>query len=136
MSTSRQYAVTAVLDGQPLGVFDSFSGGGVDSEELKYRPGGMAEEISLGGQRMVENVTIARLYDLVRDHAQVPQLIARVGKGEVVVSKQPLDTDGNVFGRPLVYRGKLKRVTPPEHDSTSNDAATIELEVSTVSQVA
>ena len=60
---------------------------------------------------------------------QVHWLASRAGKGSVVITKQPLDIDGNPWGDPITYKGKLKAVTPPEHDSTSNTEALLELEV-------
>jgi hypothetical protein len=115
---------------QNLGIWDKKSGGEVDSEEYKYSPGAMAGTISLGGRKNVGNVTVSRLYRLMRDHTSEHQmLITGVGKARATVSQQPLDVDGNVFGPPLVLRGTLKRVTPPEVDSESSDAAMVELEI-------
>jgi len=136
MSRQDQGAITVVIDGENTGIWDKLSGGEVDSEETKYKPGGMAKEISLGGSVNTGNVTISRLYVLARDHVKIKQWISRVGKAVVTVSKQPLDVDGNAFGDPLVYNGILKMVTPPELDSESNDAALVELEVSTSGTVA
>lgn len=129
-SRADQYAVTVTVDGRAIGTFDTFSGGEVDSEETKYRPGGMAAQVSLGGPVNVGNVTVGRLYDGVRDDELVPWLRSRIGKGAATVTRQPLDTDGNVFGRPWVYTGVLKMLTVPDHDSNSADAAMLELEVS------
>jgi len=78
MSTSRQYQVTVTIDGVDYGVWDTFSGGEVASEEVKYRPGGMAAQVSLGGSTTVENITVSRLYVLERDHVIVHQLMSRV----------------------------------------------------------
>jgi hypothetical protein len=111
-----------------LGVFDTMKGGEVDSDEQKYRPGGMADPVSLGGAVTMGNVTVSRLYVLERDHATIHQLLSVVGKAGITVSKQPLDTNRVPYGRPLVYTGKIKTVTPPEHDSTSSDPAMLEIE--------
>lgn len=139
MSRQDQYNVTVVVtfngETRSLGTFDKMSGGLVDSEELKYRPGAMGAQVSLGGYKSVENITVSRLFDLSRDLPQVPWLIAAAGKGDVTVTKQSLDVDGNAFGSPLVYSGRLKKVNPPDVDSESNDAALIELEISTASTV-
>jgi hypothetical protein len=81
-------------------------------------------------------VTLSRLYVLNRDHDRIHWLISRAGKGTCVVSRQPLDVDGNAYGRPLVYTGTLKAVTPPEVDSESSDAAKIELEITPAGTVA
>ena len=103
-------------------------GGEVDSDEQKYRPGGMADPVSLGGAVTMGNVTISRLYDLDRDHSIVHTLLSLVGKATISVAKQPLDINRVPYGRPLIYKGKVNTVTPPEHDSTSSDPALIEIE--------
>jgi hypothetical protein len=131
-----QYDVKVSVDGQDLGTWDKFTGGEVDSDETTYKPGGMAPRISLGGSVNVGAVTVSRLFDLTRDEPLVHWLISRAGKGQAVVSKQPLDVDGNVNGRPLVYSGKLKQVNPPEVDSESSDAALVALEMTPAGTVA
>lgn len=131
MSRVDQRAVTLAIDGRDFGVWDKKSGGAIDSEGTKYRPGALGAMVALGGPTMVDNVTLQRLYVLERDHAEMPFLQGRVGRGNCTVTEQPLDVDGNAFGRPLVYTGKLKRVTPPDIDSESSDAALIELEIDT-----
>ena len=135
MSRLDQYDVKVTVDDVDLGTFDKLSGGEIDSEETTYKPGGMGARVSLGGSVNVGNVTVSRLYQLNRDHLLVHWLITRAGKGEIVVAKQPLDVDGNVFGRPIVYSGRLKQVNPPEVDSESSDAALIELEMTPVGTV-
>lgn len=130
MSRLDQYSVTVTLDGSPLGVFDKMTGGEIDSEETKYKPGAMAPQVSLGGSVTVNNVMVSRLFRLNRDPALLPALKSRVGKGTVRVSKQSLDVDGNPFGTPLVYTGILKQLTFPEPDSESSSAALLALEVS------
>jgi len=123
-----QYDVRVSVDGTDLGTFDTLTGGEVDSEETTYKLGGMGPRVSLGGSVNPGNVTVAVLYDLQRIHTLVHWLIQRVGKASAVVSKQPLDVDGNAFGRPISYPARLKQVNPPEVDSNSSDAAVLELE--------
>lgn len=130
MSREDQYNVTVEVGGENLGTWDKLSGGEIDSEEAKYRPGGMAAQVSLGGYRNVGNLTVSRLYDLTRDHSRMAFLLNRVGKADVTIVKQSLDVDGNAFGKALVYTGKLKAVTPPDHDSESSDPAMLEIEIS------
>jgi len=117
------------IAGRNLATWDAQTGGAVDSEEFTYKPGAMAEPVSLGGSKTTENLVIRRLYRLNRDHIISDWLMRQVGKADVVITKQPLDSDGNAWGNPITYRGTLKRVTFPEHDSTSSDAALIEIEV-------
>jgi hypothetical protein len=136
MSRVDQYDVRVTIDGRDLGTFGRMAGGEIDSEETTYKPGGMGPRISLGGSVNVGNVTVGILYDLASVHTLVHWLISRVGKATMVVNKQPLDVDGNAFGRALVYSGKLKMVTPPEPDSEANDAAFLELEMTPAGTVA
>jgi hypothetical protein len=125
-----QHRVTVVVDGKKLGVFDVLTGGETDSDELKYKPGGMAPAISLGGTVTVGQLIVSRIYQLSRDHAQVHWLLGRVGVGQATVTKTILDPNKNAYGKPLVTKGILKRVTPPEVDSNATgDAAIIELEI-------
>lgn len=141
MSRADQYDVTVTVrhpslpQDLNLGTFDSFDGGEVDSEETKYFPGGMAQQISLGGRKTVGNVTVGRLYDLTRDHVDMGTLLGLVGRASVTVTKTSLDVDGAAQPQPLVYEGKLKSVTPPGHDSESSDAATWEMEISSATVV-
>lgn len=128
---TKNWDVTAWLDQVgPLGTFDTCTGGGVDSEELKYHLGGMSGVITLGGLSEVDNLVIGRIYLLERDHVIVGRLLDVPGKVGMVICKQPLDGDGNVWGRPIIYIGTNKRCTPPDHDSNAGaDAALIELEM-------
>lgn len=136
MSREDQYNVTVSIDGTNLGTFDKMSGGEIDSDETRYRPGNLGPHVSLGGSVNVGNLTVQRLYDLSRDHTKVAFLKGRVGKGTMVVSKQSLDVNGNAFGKPVVYTGKLKQLTLPDVDSESSDAAMIELEMTPFGTVA
>src|SRR5262245_29705370 len=104
MSRADQYAVGVTIDNTYTGIWDKMTGGEVDSEETKYKPGGLAREVSLGGSVNLGNVTVSRLFDLRRDLPLIKTWMNRVGKAEVTVSKQSLDVDGNVFGPPLVYQ--------------------------------
>lgn len=140
MSRSDQYDVTVVIKAGgslatdlDLGTFDTFEGGEVDSEETKYWPGGLGQQISLGGRRTVGNVTVGKLYDQTTDHPNMGTIMGLVGKNTVVVTKTSLTIDDVAVAKPLVYEGKLKSITPPSHDSESGDAATWEMEVSSAS---
>lgn len=123
------YDVRVSIGGVALGTFDKMEGGDVDSKELKYAPGAMGEEESLGGKRTVSNITVRRLYKLPRDHAHSQRLINWAGKADMTVSKQPLDINGNTWGSPLVWRGTMKRVKFPDVDSEGTDAGLLEIEM-------
>ena len=105
------------------GIWDRKEGGEIDSEENKYKPGAMGQEISLGGPVSVGNVTFSRYYDWIRDDPLLPWLKNGVGAARGYLGVQMLDVNGSKQGALMTYGGTLKTLTPPELDSTSNDAA-------------
>ena len=137
MATGRsdQYLLTLSVDGTQCGTFDDADGGSVDSAELKYRPGGMGDEVSLGGPQTVSNVTLTRGFDRTRDKALLAFLISRCGKGNATVVKQPLAADKNAIGDPIVYTGKLKAYKPAKVQASANTVDTYDFEISTNSTV-
>lgn len=130
-----QWANTVTIDGVAWGVWDTLGGGEVEAEETKYRPGGMAAEVSLGGYTSVGNLTLGRLLTKAQWEPMATLMRTKVGKATVSVSRQPLDVDGQPFGKPLVYSGTLMNVTPGDTDSNSSDAQVWEITVSTVGTV-
>lgn len=129
MSRQDQVRVSLTVNNTDYGVWDTMSGGEVDSEEVTWRAGGLSKRVSLGGPQEVGTITLTRLYDLTRDHTRIHDLINGAGNARAVVTVQPLDANANAFGKPLVYPGTLKKVQPPERDSNSSDVAEIEIEV-------
>ena len=115
------------VDSTFLGVWDQFSGAAVDSEESKYRPGGYDEEISLGGRRTFDNITLARYWD---DwvNAVYPWLARRAGKARCYIVRYPMTADFVQLGSGLGFQGTFKRVVVPDYDSMGTDAALIEVE--------
>lgn len=123
MTTSQQSLITVVVDGRPLGTFDTFSGGEVSAEVPKSRPGGMVGEKTHAALPTYGDVTIGRELDRVRDLEVYRSLLPRVGRAPVSISKQLLDDDGAPAGRPLTYTGRLNNMTDPEADSNSTDVS-------------
>jgi hypothetical protein len=120
--------VTAIVDGQSLGIFDNLSGAEADSEEAKYRPGSMDQEISLGGRRTLSNITIDRYYDIFRDHPLAKWLFKKTGQARGTLARTPMTTAGVIAGEPHWFGGTLKRVKEPDTDSMGTDVAKLELE--------
>lgn len=128
--TQANFLVSVVVGGVQLGTFDTFDSGETTAEDAKYSPGGMAQEINLVTRRSHGNVTVTRYYDVLRDDANMRWLITQVGKAQGSVSSQPLNADGVPVGQPTVYTGQLVRAKGPDVDSSSDDAAMMELEFS------
>ena len=125
------YNVTVIIagtDGQKCKfVFDTMKGGSIQAKVTKYRPAnGTEDEILLGGAKVVSDVTMQAImtYDM---YLWLPWMISQAGKGDIYVNKQPIDRDGNAYGKALNYKGKLGDVTPPDTDSQSDKAALLGL---------
>lgn len=127
MQRQDTYSVRVVVDGRDLGIWDKQNSPETDSEETTYKPGGLGDQIALGGSQTRSNITVSKLYgeDV---HSIYHWLDARAGRASGTVMRQPLDADGNAWGRPIVWNVRLKRVAPPEVDSESSSAALLELE--------
>jgi len=123
------FIVTLKVGTVSYGVWDKKTGGAVDSDDIKYFPGGMLPPISLGGKRTTDNVTLQRNYDRVDDHNKIEALLAAAGRGAVVITQRPMDPDGNPSpGKAIQWIGKLKRVEVPDVDSESTTASLITIE--------
>ncbi len=113
-----------------LGVWENRTGGGGDSEETKHREGGMGIYVSLGGPQTIDNVTVARRYDLVRDSPIVAELYRARGKARVTVVEQDLDEFGVADGATHTWSGKLKSVAKGDSNANSTDVRMITCEIS------
>ncbi len=127
----KDYLLTLKVGKRQTGIWDKQTGGGVDSEDEKYQPGGGQPKIALGGEQEIDNITLQRYYDLDRDHTDlIKYLLNAVGGTRIVYVKQPLNAEGVPFGDPLVYNGVLKKCDPPEVDSESSSAGMLSIELS------
>jgi hypothetical protein len=116
-----QYLITVQIDGLgPLGVYDNYSGGDATANPPKHRPGGMGPEISYLALPTFNDVTVGRVYDEGRDHELIATLRTLVGRVYGTVIEQPLDADGNPWGSPRTFRGRIASVKDGKTDSTSN----------------
>lgn len=125
-SLKNEWRVAVFIDAPGLGnlnAFDQSTGGAGESAEKKYREGGEIEQSVLGGARMRSNVTVERLWKTERDGPIAKALDNARGR-LMTVNKQPRDADGNDFGDPIIYKGKVKTVTLPDTDSNDDDGET------------
>lgn len=131
---TRRVSVTVFRPGTDIpiikGIWDTKTGGQLDSEESLYHPGAMVTPISLGGRQNPENITLTRLCHVGRDWQAIPALMNGVGKSRVTITDDVLDFDGNDLGvGGLTWTGTLKRCQPPPANSEDSGPAMIEIEV-------
>lgn len=124
------FLVTLSIDGTDLGVWDKWDGGDKDSASVKYRSGGDPAEEDLGGPVTFSDITLTRNYRLSRDAGILGFLFQKVGVGNCVASKYPLNRDYSVFGPYIQAQGPLKTVTDPKVDSNASNPATLVLVLS------
>jgi hypothetical protein len=115
------------LKGVPLGVWDKKTGGAIDSDDIKYYPGGMQPPIALGGKKTTDNITLQRNYDRHDDHDKINTILNAVG-GIITIAQRPMDPDGNEYGKTVTWAGRLKRVEVPDVDSESTTASLVTIE--------
>ncbi len=117
---SLQVYSSALPNGGDLGVFDQFAGGDVTATPAKYRPGGMGPEITYLALPVYADVTLTRVYDEGRDQALIATMHTLVGNTYATVTLQPLDQNGNPWGIPRTYYGRIASVKDGNADSTSS----------------
>lgn len=125
-SAQRQFLVKVV------GVDEYFAnktGGNIGADTNKVYDGGSLVPDVMSSPAEVDNITVARAFDLIRDEAMVTLMRGRVGKWRTTVSVTPTDEDLVAVGKPVVYANALLvGFTEIEVDASSGDAATFELE--------
>ena len=130
MARQDEFLCTVTVEGEKLGVWDKHDGGASTAQDAKYRPGGLGSEVSRGGPKSVDNVTVGREYDPSRDHVLSRRLGDMAGWARGTIALQPLDRNKVPFGDPFVRNGTLIKVTPPNYDSNASGIAMFELEFS------
>jgi hypothetical protein len=130
VATEQQFLVTVNVDTiGDLGVFDKRTGGDNTVASVKHRPGGMGPEKSYSSLPTYSVVSVTRVYERVRDHELVRLLRTLSGSARATVIEQPLDSDGNAYGVPTTWRGRLSNVKSGGADSTSVTLRMFEIDV-------
>lgn len=109
---------------------------GLKAKSTQYRPAnGLENELSLGGPRKSDSITLTRLYDITIDQ-KAHWLLSQTGRAIAVVTKQPLDDNGHPFGTAQIQRGKLDEFITSGTDSESDKPALCTFMVTTETNVA
>lgn len=129
MSSQSQSLITVVVDGVPMGTWDTLSGGNTTATPTKRRPGGTSKQDVARARGVTDDLTVGREYKNERDVAPLRALRPRVGRASVVVTDQPLDDDDVPFGSPTTFTGLLSSLSIGDVDSDSDDFRMCELGV-------
>jgi hypothetical protein len=132
MSTQSQANVTLSKTGRDDGTWAGRTGGEVDRNVSDYYPGGMQPAKKLFAVPTTGDVTVRKLLaDLTDD--DVRALLADQNTDTVYSAvQQRLNAANSPKGASFAWKGNVKTVTLPEHDSSSSDAAEITVVLSII----
>lgn len=125
-SAQRQFLVkVAGIDGY----FATKTGGEVEGEVSTVYDGGSLKPDKLGAPAVPGEVIVSRPYDAERDAPLAKELRGKVNRWYTTVTVQPTDADLVALSvPPTVYvNALLRRVSDPDADASSGDAAVLEL---------
>lgn len=107
------------LDGVPYGSsWDTAAGGVLQGNNLKYKPGSMGDEISMGGPASRSDLTVSiQMSDIVA--TWIPAFENRSGLGSIKVALTFLDNEKLPIST-ITRTGTLKDVTVPDMDGANN----------------
>jgi hypothetical protein len=113
--------VTAEIDGDEFGPFDSFNPGEVSASTGRHRPGGQRTAVRTRGlpERSTGDLTVVP--QTAGELARYRALERKAGRVAMKVVEQPLDANGDPFGKATIYTGLLESVNINNVDSDSSD---------------
>jgi hypothetical protein len=113
--------VTAEIDGEEFGPFDTFNPGEVSSSTGRHRPGGQRTAVRTRGlpERSTGELTVVpkTAGELTRYRA----LERKAGRVAMKVVEQPLDVNGDPQGKAAIWTGLLESININNVDSDSSD---------------
>lgn len=135
MSLQSGYTATLVVHrpaangGDLTIVFETWSGGKLDSSESKHRNPITRTETARGGHATRGNVTLTRECDAAA-WALVPSLEDSAGIDDCTAVRQMVGPRGETIGSPLTVTGKLKSPEYPDYDLNATDVGMLSVELS------
>lgn len=123
VSGEQQARITATLDGVSLGVFEDRGDLETTAPDTKYRFGSMGREKPIGGKPTIGELNATRIMDTLA-LGQRKWIRGRVGKGQLVITEQPLTLDEVADGEPDVWTGLLVGYTQKGRVANGDEAMT------------
>ena len=125
--SQRQFTVS--ID-NIAGYFMTKGGGDLAADSNKIYPGGSKTPVIITGVSEVDNITVGRAFEAVRDRPILKTLRPLVGSFTTTIKVVDTDADFNATGGSTITYSNavLVGITEPEYDSASGDPAMLELE--------
>lgn len=125
-SSQRQFLVKV---GDIPGFFMTKTGGNISADVSKAYDGGDPDPELIASPPNVENITVTRIYDPIRDDAIIRTLRQQVGRYQTTITVTPTDRDYVAIADPAVYSpALLVGLKETDVDASSGDSAPFELE--------
>lgn len=125
-SSQRQFLVKV---GDIPGYFMTKTGGNISADVSKAYDGGSPDPELIASPPNVENITVSKILDPVRDNDLIKALRQQVGRYETTITVTPTDRDYVAIVDPAVYSPALLiGLKETDVDASSGDPAPWELE--------
>jgi hypothetical protein len=128
--TKQSGLVTAAVNGNSIGVFDTWTGGDAAATSAQHRSGGQGNMTSYRTLPKYSMITIGRVNNLAVDWDLIRGLIPQAGLVSGSVTIQPLDSDLNAYGNSRTATGLFLGVKGLDGDSDSEDIQSYQLDFS------
>jgi hypothetical protein len=115
--------------------WDTFDGGDVDPQMEEFIPGGMGDQVAMGGFQKRQPITLTRAWDTTLIGAYI-QLDAASGVAPFTLALSTLATDKTTVAAKTTYTGVLGKVTQPARKNDDSKAGMLTVVLSCNGQIA
>lgn len=107
----------------------TYSGGELEADDQKTRPGGMKGQVAIGGPTSRSDITCTiQFTDVVAKKVKADKWESRAGRGTFEATVTFLDSDGNgVAETAFTRKGIVKRIKIPDVDVNTGEVAFLEV---------
>lgn len=128
--TEQSELVTVAVNGQSLGVWDTWSGGDALAISSQHRAGGQGNQTSYRTLPKYSEMVVSRVLNLAVDWELIRMLRSLAGRSPASITLQPLDADLNAYGNAQTATGMFLGLGNIKGDSNSEALQMYELHFS------
>ena len=128
--TEQSWLCTVAINGQTIGVFDTWSGGDTTAPSAQHRAGGQGNMTSYRTLPKFSPMTVSRVLNEAVDAELIRQLRTTAGTVTGSITLQPLDADQNAYGQSWTATGMFLGIKSVKGDSNSEALQIYDLDFS------